>query len=70
MLPSSLPPGDAGVAQAGGGVALGVDVDEQDPLLGDRQRGGEVDGGGRLTDAAFLVRDRDDPSHVSGPNAS
>ena len=55
--------GVAVAAQRDGGVALGVEVDEQG--LGARRgdAGGEVDRGGRLADAALLVRDRVDGAH-------
>jgi hypothetical protein len=45
-------------------VPLWVAVDEKGPLLGDGEAGGEVDGGRRLADAPFLVRDRDDAGHL------
>ena len=50
-------------AQADGQVRLRVHVDAQDAvaLLGERPA--EVDGGGRLADAALLVRDGDDAGH-------
>jgi hypothetical protein len=42
-------------AAAHGGVALGVEVDQQHALAGGGQAGGEVDAGGRLADAAFWL---------------
>src|SRR5690606_1032971 len=54
-------------ADAAGYVALWVGVDEEDPLVGEGQRGREVDGGGGLADAALLVRDGDDPGHARVP---
>ena len=48
-------------AQADGERALRVEVDEQHPLPGLGQRGAQVDGGGRLADAALLVDHGDDP---------
>ena len=49
-----------GDAKAGRGVALRVDVDDQDLLAHGRERGTQIDRGRRLPDAAFLVRDDDD----------
>src|SRR6185312_2406556 len=51
-------------AAAHGGVALRVEVHEQDTAAGGRERGGQIDRGGGLTDAAFLVGDRDDALHA------
>jgi hypothetical protein len=45
----------------GTGVALRVNIDNQDFLTNCRECGGQIDGGGRLADAAFLVGDGDDP---------
>ena len=44
-------------AEAAGGVALRIDVDEEDGVAGEREGGGEVDGRGGLADAALLVGD-------------
>ena len=43
---------------AGGGVGLGVEVAQEDPLSRLGQGGGEVDAGGGLAHAALLVDDR------------
>src|SRR5439155_16449816 len=40
-------------AEVGGGVGLRVEVDDADAPAALRQGSGEVDGGGRLADAAF-----------------
>src|SRR5205823_9030030 len=40
-------------------VALGIEIDEQDPLLCHGERGGHVHCRGGLADAALLVRDRE-----------
>ena len=51
--------GRAGVpvdAEPGRGVALGIEIDDQHPLADRGERGAEIDGGGRLADAALLVR--------------
>jgi hypothetical protein len=53
----------AGVAQPRAGVALRVEVDQQDALLGGGQGRGEVHRRGGLSHAALLIRYRDDPSH-------
>ena len=50
-------------SDAAGQVALGIDVNEQHSLSAEGEGRGEVDGGGGLTDSAFLVRDGDDSSH-------
>ena len=42
-------------------IALRVKVDDEDLETGLSQRGGDVDGGGGLADAALLVGDREDP---------
>jgi hypothetical protein len=47
-------------AQAAGGVGLGIEVDQENLLAALGQAGGEIDGGGGLADAAFLVGDGDD----------
>ncbi len=44
-------------AASHGGVALGIEVDQQDAPLGGDQRGCEVDTGGGLADPAFLIGD-------------
>jgi hypothetical protein len=47
-------------------VALRVGVDEQRALLGDGERGGEIDRRRRLADAALLIGNRDDSGHERG----
>lgn len=47
-------------AQAGGGVALGIGIDEENAKIVGCQGGGKVDCGCCLPNTAFLVRDRDD----------
>ncbi len=49
-----------------GGVALGVEIDEEHAPARGRERGRKIHAGGRLADAPFLVGDRDDPAH--GPS--
>ena len=51
-------------AQPGGGVALGVEVDDEDPVALLGQRRPEVDRGGGLAHAALLVGDGDDPRQL------
>ena len=46
-------------AEPGRGVALGIEIDDEDPLADGRQRRSEVDGCRRLADAALLVRHRE-----------
>ena len=53
-------------SQPAGGVALRVEVDENDLAAHLGHRGGEVDGGGGLPDAALLVDDSHDPRFYSG----
>ena len=48
-----------GDADAGRGVALRIEIEDQHLLADRRQRGAEVDGGGGLADAALLVGDGD-----------
>ena len=56
-----------GLAQGARHVPLGIDVDDEHPLgVGQGQRAGEVDGGGRLPDAA-LLRGHGDHARVSAP---
>jgi hypothetical protein len=45
-------------------VALGIDVNQEHALLGYRQRGGEIDGGGCFSNATLLVRDSNDSWHA------
>ena len=45
-------------------VPLWIAVDQQRPLLGDRQARGKVHGGGRLSDPALLIGYRDDSGHT------
>ena len=56
------------LADAAGEVALGIDVDEQHALSGERQRGREVDGGRGFADAALLIGDGDDAGHIGHVN--
>ncbi|GAA0810557.1 hypothetical protein Sya03_19560 [Spirilliplanes yamanashiensis] len=49
-----------GDVEARGGVALGVEVDDQDAVAVQGERDGQVDGGGGLAHAALLVRDAED----------
>jgi hypothetical protein len=49
------------------GIPLGVHVDEEHLALGRGEARGEVDGGGRLADAALLIGDADDSTHVAHP---
>jgi hypothetical protein len=45
-------------------VSLGIEVDQQRRLAAERQGGGEIDGGGRLADAALLIGNRE--NHRAG----
>ncbi len=47
-------------AERGAGIALRIEVDHQNLQSLQRERGGDVDGGGRLADAALLVGDGED----------
>ena len=61
----------SGDADAGRGVALRVEVEDQHLLADGGQRGAEVDGGGGLADAALLVGDGKDAEragHGSNPS--
>ena len=61
---------DCAMPEAGRGVALRVEVDHQHPVAERRQRGAEVDRGGRLADAALLVGDGDDMRFGRGSDTS
>jgi hypothetical protein len=47
------------LAEAGRGVRLRVEIDDERALAGLREARGDVDRGRRLTDAALLIRDRE-----------
>src|SRR5262249_27347773 len=53
-------------ADAGGGVALRIEIDDQDPVVELGQPGTEVDGGRGLADAALLVGDGESPGEWVG----
>ena len=44
-------------AEPGRGVALRVEIDDQDVFADRRERGAEIDSRGRFSHAAFLIRD-------------
>src|SRR5579862_9406960 len=46
-----------------GGIALRIEIDQEHAPFGGRQRGGEIDGGGGLSNPAFLICNCDDPLH-------
>ena len=48
-------------AEGGAGIALRVEIDDEDLQAGLRHGGRHVDGGRRLADSALLVRDRQHP---------
>src|ERR1700722_15817298 len=48
---------------AHGGIALRIEIDQQHAPFGGRQRGGEIDGGGGLSDPALLIWNWDAPLH-------
>ena len=50
-------------AQAAGCISLRIQIRHQYFFPGFRQRGGKIDGGGRLPDAALLVCDCNDLTH-------
>ena len=52
-------------AEAGGGVGLGIAIDEQGGDTVQSECGGEVDGGGGFADATFLVDDGEDAGLIS-----
>jgi hypothetical protein len=47
---------------------LRIEIDEQRFAAAMRESGGEIDGGGRLPDAAFLIGYSDDCSHLRSPS--
>ena len=50
-------------ARAHGGIALGIEVDQQHALLKQGECGGKVDGAGGFSDATLLVGDCEDAGH-------
>ena len=50
-------------AQSAGGIALGIQVHQQDLGTCEGKVGGQVDGGGGFADSAFLAGDGDDFGH-------
>ena len=50
-------------ADRAGGVALGIEVDEEDALARLGEVGAEIDGGGRLAHSPLLIRENDDLPH-------
>jgi len=57
--------GNAFQAETAGGVGLGIEVNQKDAATGLSRPGGQVDGGGRLADATFLVHHGHD-AHRTG----
>jgi hypothetical protein len=53
-------------AEAGRGVALRIEIDDQHPLADRGQGGAEVDRGGGLADAALLVGQRENARMTGG----
>ena len=56
--------GILGDAEAAGGVALGVGIDDEDANVIGGERSGEIDGGRGFPDAAFLVGDCEDSAQA------
>ena len=56
-------------AEADREVGLGIEVDAEDGVAHLGERSAEVDGTGRLADAALLVRERDDLAQTPTPVA-
>jgi hypothetical protein len=54
----------SGESEARSGVALGIEIDKQNPPSALGKSGGEVYGGGCLAHSALLVGDRDDRHRV------
>ena len=46
--------------KAGAGIALGIEIHQEDPPPNGSQGRGKVNGGGGLADPAFLIRYRND----------
>ena len=53
-------------AEAGAGIALRIEIDNQHALANGGKRGAEIDGGGRFSDAAFLVGNDEDAWTIRG----
>ena len=52
-------------AEAPCGIGLRVAVNHQRLFLGNRKRGGKVNGSGGFADSTLLIGDRYDPGHVT-----
>ena len=50
-------------AEAGGGVGLGIAIDEEDFEALERQAGGQIDGGCGFADSSLLVDETEDLAH-------
>ncbi len=50
-------------AHSAGGIALGIQIHQQDLGTCEGKVGGQVDGGGGFADPAFLAGDGDDSGH-------
>jgi hypothetical protein len=55
--------------EANAQVRLGIHVDAQHPQTPLRERARQIDRGGRLPDATFLVCDRDDNGQGGSPRS-
>ena len=55
-------------ANSTGEISLGIGIDEQDSLVGDRQRCGQIDGRCGFTDSTFLIGDGNDTAHGNWSN--
>ena len=53
-------------AQAGGGVALRIEIDQQSASAGLGQPDRQIDGGGGFSHASFLIGDAKDAAHGRG----
>jgi hypothetical protein len=54
-----------GDAEASGGVALGVGVDDQDAEVVGREGSGQIDGGSGLSNSAFLISDGENSAQAA-----
>jgi len=54
-----------GKTDGGGGVGLGVAIDEEGGLIGSGEASGKIDGGRGFADSAFLIGHSNNASHVT-----
>ena len=66
----SAPGGILRKTDSGGGIALGIAIDQKRSLLRESQRSSEVNRGGRLADPALLIGNCDDTAQITSPQGA